>query len=117
MLCHNCLQFSKNGEWLWGEIKERNAVLLDYIYENWGPVFCSVRQWCQLRWQDVVKLVSQGFNLTRPYFYQIGDLALYYSNFLAEKAKVHVPVFINMVSEQITELWTLITNSVNNLMA
>ena len=117
MLCRIYLQFLKNGEWLWDEIKERNAVLLDYIYENWGPVFCSVRQWCQLRWQDVIKFASEGWELSKPYFYQVGDLVLHYTNFVVEKANQHLPAFINMVSEQINEMWTFVTNSVNNLMA
>ena len=83
---------------------------------NWGPAFCSVRQWCQLRWQDIIKLVGQLWALSKPYLDQVVTIVVHYTDLLVEKTKEHFPIFIDTVSRQINDLWTYASNSVNKIM-
>ena len=102
LLWNECI---KNGEWLWDDLKHKTSLLLNYVDANWGPAFCSVRQWCQLRWQDIMTYGGHIWDLCKPYFDHIVSVLLHYTDLVVAKTKEHLPIFIDSVSGQINDLW------------
>lgn len=119
-------KIAKNGSGLWDELvkngtlilnkmKEQASHFLDYVYVNWGPAFCSVRHWCQLRLHELMNYASQLWDLSKPYIDQLVYIVVHYTGLLVEKTKEHFPVFIDSLSGQINYLWTSASASFSQL--
>ena len=106
----------KNGSIFLDEINEKASHFLEYVHVNWGPAFCSVRQWCQLRLHELMKSASYLWDLSKPYIDQLVDILVHYYGLLVEKTKQHFPVFIDSLSGQINYLWTSASTSFSKLM-
>jgi len=106
----------KNGAFIWNEVEQKSSLFLDYVYVNWGPSFCSARHWCQLRLHDLISYASQFWDLIKPYINQFVSIVVHYTDQLVEKTKLHFPVFIESLSENVNFLWTSASNSVSKLM-
>ena len=109
-------EFVKNAGLLWDEIQKKTSTFVDYAYANWGPAFCSARQWCLLRWQELIVHCSQLWTLCKPYIDHTISIVVQYTELLVAKIKERFPVFIESLSGQINYLWTSASNGVSKLM-
>jgi len=103
----------KNGAIVWNELEQKTSQFLHYAYVNWGPTFNSACDWCQIRFNELMKYASQLWDLSKPYIDHFVSLLVHYSGILAEKLKQHFPILIDTISTQASYLWTSASTSFN----